>query len=224
MRSLPILALTLTLTVPFSHAAIERATIGQSAAELLASAGKPSGRVTSGETAIWIYPEGRAFLADDQVVKLDKVTAAPAAEQDRSEIAQQALRRRVYSPEFLRLPPARQLDYLQHFQIRYPEVDLTSEFDRARDRLERQIEAEQAAELAAKAAPAIEWRPTRRSDSRSVFFSGHARGYRHPPGKGPDTSQPRTTYFSREEQLFGEGAITPIKGVEPIAPQIDPYR
>ena len=224
MRTLLAFALSLALGLTIVSASLEQASVGQSSAELREIAGPPSGFVKRADSAIWIYPNGRAILSNDLVVKLDLTQREPIPQRDRTEIANRELRRRIYSPEFVHMDPASQLRYLQSFRHRHPEIEITAELDRARDRLERQLEASESAEPPQEPEVANANRSTR-ARTRTVFFSSghrHGRGHVDPPAS--PASPPRTTYYSREEQLFGNGAITPISGVEPIAPFVDPYR
>jgi hypothetical protein len=154
--------------------------------------GKPVGTIELREKILLLYPEGEVVLKDDTVVEIDLMSDTEyAAEQAQLkkereewlvEKARQAAARteegksiraaKRSSSAFAALPAKDRVDYWRSFQIRYPEIEVSSELARALESYQTELAElrtqQQIAQLQARVAEAEKEATTARLETQRL--------------------------------------------------------
>lgn len=170
--------LLFTLCILYQTAAAHGLELGDNFETTIKKLGQPIGNIELSDRTMLLYPEGDVVLQQDAVVKIGLMSEQEYAarqaqlekereqwliqkaklEKARTEEGQSILAAKRGSSAFAALPAKDRVDYWRSFQIRYPEVDASSELAQALNSYQTELAElktqERIAELEARVAKA----------------------------------------------------------------------
>ena len=204
--------------------------------------GKPVGTIELREKTLLLYPKGEVVLKNDAIVEIDLISEAEyAAEQAQLEKERQEwqiekakraaarikegksiLAAKRGSSAFAALPAKARVAYWRNFQIRYPQVDASSELDRALESYQTELAElrtqQQIAQLQTRVAEAEKEAAAARLETKKLKDA--AQRNRQPTRYGlryyyDPVVRPRYIYRPPTVTIFSNGTVTTTNQQKP---------
>jgi hypothetical protein len=158
MKTCTIIVGLLTFAVLFATS--PKIKLGDNLEQTINTHGKPMGTIELRDKTLLLYPEGEITLRDDLVTEIDLMTDEQfAADQERLqrereewlylqerlsvariEEGKKLKKFKISSHAFAELPAKDRVDYWRSFQIRYPEIDASTEIANALEGYEAELQ------------------------------------------------------------------------------------